>query len=254
MVARDPYYRFYATFIKEIFLFGELGRKLSKSLGKESKEHKQEVCGYDVNFEDYLQFAIDNSNSKELEDIGDHMLTLGNLCDPCNVRYDVILKRETLAHDTEHLLKLLYIQDSVRAKIVDSLRSSTQINSMSTLITYYFKQHERFREDCPDIGEFSKKLWKALKVLGFIYVKEPFPRDLESKITKITLQDFLDYATKTCLSHPITAESVELQHQGAVRYAYSKVSDDTIKELQKAYHPDFVLFGYDTTPPHKRQV
>ena len=252
MVTRDPYNRLYAAFIRDVFMFGELGRHLSRHLGRYPVKMREDFCGYDVTFEDYLKYAAENSHRADLGAVGEHILTLYDLCHPCTMQYDFVLHKESLAADTDYVLDVLSIPNSIRERLLDAIHSNTRGDSIVTLITFYFKQYERFKEDCPNVNDFAHKLWKALKVLGRIRKVAEFPSELDQLGLSLTEEDFVELALNEHKAHSMTKISAESQRTAAISYAYNKVSDDTIASLQKAYALDFDLFGYDITPPHQR--
>ena len=60
--------------------------------------------GHDVTFEEFLTFIVDNV-IPEAERINPHWDTYQHLCHPCHVKYDHVIKFETLEEDNSAILK-----------------------------------------------------------------------------------------------------------------------------------------------------
>ncbi|KAM4652349.1 carbohydrate sulfotransferase 11-like [Discoglossus pictus] len=69
--------------------------------------------GNDVTFEEFLYYLVDPMTQSE-EPFNEHWERVHSLCHPCIVHYDVIGKYETLEEDSQYLLQLIGVGDSVK--------------------------------------------------------------------------------------------------------------------------------------------
>lgn len=102
LVTRDPYTRLYSAFIDKYYLLGRLGRTLMKDINASSYQKGGNICGYNVSFNQFLDFVAKTALSgKELDE---HLVPVSDLCDACAVKYDIVIRQETLNSDTLYLL------------------------------------------------------------------------------------------------------------------------------------------------------
>lgn len=60
--------------------------------------------GHDVTFQEFIQYITELNATNEAFNFNEHWRPIKYLCYPCNVRYDIIGKYETLVSDAEYTL------------------------------------------------------------------------------------------------------------------------------------------------------
>uniref|UniRef100_A0A8C5WDI1 Carbohydrate sulfotransferase n=1 Tax=Leptobrachium leishanense TaxID=445787 RepID=A0A8C5WDI1_9ANUR len=69
--------------------------------------------GDDVTFEEFVYYLVDARTQRE-EPFNEHWERAHSLCHPCIVHYDVVGKYETLEEDTQYVLQLIGVGDSIK--------------------------------------------------------------------------------------------------------------------------------------------
>ncbi|KAL2103883.1 hypothetical protein ACEWY4_000751 [Coilia grayii] len=69
--------------------------------------------GDDVSFEEFVYYLVDPRTQRE-EPFNEHWERVHSLCHPCLIHYDVVGKYETLAQDSQYVLKLAGVDSMVR--------------------------------------------------------------------------------------------------------------------------------------------
>ncbi|XP_058065609.1 carbohydrate sulfotransferase 8-like [Anopheles bellator] len=87
-----------------------------------------------ISFRDFVQFIIEDvAYSRDLDV---HWCPVNNLCTPCLVRYDLIIKLETYAQDVEVLLRRTNLRDKIKPVHINHTRRDV----VDRLIEKYFSQ------------------------------------------------------------------------------------------------------------------
>ncbi|XP_069131923.1 uncharacterized protein [Argopecten irradians] len=249
MVSRDPYTRLYSAFVDKYFLLGQLGRSLQSALKKGPFRMNGGVCGYDVTFSDFLNHVTDLA-LKGVE-LNEHYMPVVKLCDPCNLHYDVYSRQESLTKDTKYVLELLKFSEAKKQDIQTSLKRGLK-NTIYSLVSSYLSDYKKYRTDCPDRVSHFEKVWKTLQVQGYVSTKNDYPRREFQKMLTFDPDVITLLIIKEIERFPLGKEEKMLQRQSAVSIAYQDVGQATIQKVQKVFKMDFLLFGYDMTPPDKR--
>lgn len=246
LVSRDPYSRLYSAFIDKFYLFGLV--KASVEISK-SKKKRISNCGYDVTFQEFLDYVMKNAYGGY--PINRHWAPVYLLCHACDVRYDVVSKMDTLSSDMENILDNINVSYSMRQSLINVIQSKYDNKSAISLIQTYMKFWKQYEKLCPKLIDYLLKIWKSFKIQGKLKSDVPFPkRRFSNAIKKGTNSDgvidlFLEYMTK----YKLSARERRLQRRSYLVKAYAEVSDTTIGKIQELYELDFRLFQYDTSPP-----
>ncbi|XP_033753292.1 carbohydrate sulfotransferase 9-like isoform X2 [Pecten maximus] len=249
MVSRDPFTRLFSAYVDKYFLLGQLGRRIQSALKKGPFRMNGGICGYDVSFSDFLNYVTDMALKGV--DLNEHFMPVVKLCDPCKLHYDVISKQESLTKDTKHVLGLLKFSDTKKMDIQNSLKKGLK-NTVYSLVSSYLTDYKIYRSDCPDRVSHFEKVWKTLQVQGYVSTKADFPRREFQKMRLFDADAITLLILKEVERFPLSKEEKTLQRQSAVSIAYADVGPEAIAKIRKVYKMDFLLFGYDMTPPDKR--
>ncbi|KAJ8401428.1 hypothetical protein AAFF_G00386590 [Aldrovandia affinis] len=69
--------------------------------------------GADVRFPEFAEYLADPATARE-GPLNEHWETVYSLCHPCHIRYDLVGKYETLERDSNYVLRLAGVGDSLR--------------------------------------------------------------------------------------------------------------------------------------------
>ncbi|XP_069106020.1 uncharacterized protein [Argopecten irradians] len=248
MVTRDPYSRLYSAFIDKYFLLGRLGRDLAIHLKRGFKEGNGTYCGYDYTFQDFLDYVIHLATN--MVEMNEHMVPVSQLCDVCNVRYDLISSQEKLTKDTDQILKLIKTVSIDRLEVIRKSIKSQQSTLLSLVSSYIFDYNNN-KNDCPDKMAFSAKLWKTFQVQGIVHSELVFP---ENEFSQFSFHEReaanMTSAILTQIKYkPLSSPERDLQRRRYLVKAYSGITWPTIAKLQNIYRLDIALFGYPSYPP-----
>ncbi|NXB10631.1 CHST8 sulfotransferase, partial [Cnemophilus loriae] len=82
-----------------------------------------------VSFQEFVSFII----AKPPHTLDSHWKPMFLLCDPCNIHYDIVGKYETLALDSEHVLKVIGAPESLQYPSLKRYSSEKRTDSDITL-------------------------------------------------------------------------------------------------------------------------
>ncbi|ROL44185.1 Carbohydrate sulfotransferase 12 [Anabarilius grahami] len=68
------------------------------------------TAGIRLSFTQFIQYLLDPQTEKE-KPFNEHWQHVYRLCHPCQIDYDFVGKLESLDEDTEHLLKILGLEN-----------------------------------------------------------------------------------------------------------------------------------------------
>ncbi|XP_060077615.1 carbohydrate sulfotransferase 14-like [Ylistrum balloti] len=249
MVSREPYSRLFSAFVDKYFLLGQLGREIQKALKKQPFIMNGGICGYGVTFTDFLNYITDRA-LRGME-LNEHFMPIVKLCDACAIKYDVLSKQESLTKDTEHILDLLKFSDEKKNDIQTSLKKGIK-NTIYSLVASYLTDYSKYRTDCPDRVSHFEKVWKTLQVQGYVSTRAAYPAGEFQKMTTFDADTITSLILREMERFPLRKEEKAVQRKSALSIAYADVGPETIAKIQKVYKMDFLLFGYNMTPPDKR--
>ncbi|XP_062577778.1 carbohydrate sulfotransferase 9-like [Saccostrea cucullata] len=243
IMSRNPYSRLFSAFIDKIYLMDkfEITKKISLHYGK-----SKSLCGYKVTFQEFLDFVVSQA-SKGCK-INRHWAPIYLLCRPCDVRYDIITKIETLTED----LNFIFNHSKVSRSKKDIILNVTKYKSdLFGVLNTYLSHWKRNRLECPNLKEYLFRIWRALQHQGELKYELPFPSNaFSSVLTKnpdvnIIINVFVKYVEK----HRPKAEERRVQRRRTLTEAYRGIKKSTIRKMQELYKLDFLLFQYEMTPP-----
>ncbi|XP_061173411.1 carbohydrate sulfotransferase 9-like [Saccostrea echinata] len=243
IMSRNPYSRLFSAYIDKIYLMDKF--KISRIISMQNGKPKS-VCGYNVTFQEFLDYVV--SQASNGYNINRHWAPVYLLCRPCDVRYDVISKIETLTEDLHFIFNHSQVSRSTKDIILNVTKYKADLFGV---LNTYLSHWNKHRVECPILKEYLLKIWTALKYQGELKHDLPFPTNAFSSVLtknpdmKVIVNDFVEYVTK---NRP-TSEERRAQRRRALTEAYKGIRKSTIDRVQKLYQLDFLLFQYELTPP-----
>lgn len=243
IVSRNPYSRLFSAFIDKIYLLDK--DRISHTIAQENGKTNFS-CGHNVTFQEFLDYVV--SRAADGKEINRHWAPVYLLCHPCDVRYDVIGKVETLTEDIKYTLNQARVSKTARNKLLTILQNKT--STFGVLSTYMSKWNNK-RKICPKLKEYLLKIWTALKYQGDIKHDIPFPTNAFSPLlTKNPdTPNIIDVFVQFVKRYKPTSEERKLQRRRALVEAYRSIKRSTIRRIQELYKLDFLLFRYKVSPP-----
>ncbi|OWF49761.1 carbohydrate sulfotransferase 10-like isoform X2 [Mizuhopecten yessoensis] len=250
LIGRDPYTRLFSAFIDKYFLLGNLGRSLRDAVGAGPYRKDGNICGYNVTFSQFLE-DITHQVFKGFQ-INEHLIPVSDLCDVCGMKYDMLIRQETLNRDTQHLLRKVDLTAFKRTAIQVAVSPRGIKQTIHSLIASYLTDYATYRKDCPSRVLHMEKVWATLQIQGYVNTGVSYPKQLFENIREYKADNITSIVLHAIESRPMTNEEKIKQRATFVRRAYEVVEDETIRKVQTVFMKDFILLNYDLTPPHKR--
>ncbi|KAL4223706.1 Carbohydrate sulfotransferase 11 [Mactra antiquata] len=248
LVSRNPYSRLFSSYIDQIYLPNKWFLASYMIPGKAKKN--QLVCGNDITFDTFLNFASDFIIKGVSIDL--HWAPIFSICKPCITNIDILAKQESFNEDAEYILDLVGVDQASRKEIENILKETNKESAIAGLVhTYVTKAHDRtnVKKGCISEKALAERLWHAFQIQGHIHNDVPFPvrefsssseKETEKKLTKLVLNAVKEY--------PLTSEERNAQREKWKRYFWKQISLSTLQHVQDAFFEDFVVFGYDLDP------
>lgn len=249
MASRDPYHRLYSVFIDKYYLLGLLGRSITKALNRKLNRINDGYCGYNITFQDYLDYVVGQAFSGAL--MNEHYAPVSELCDVCHTQYDIVCSQETLMTDTKFLLNKLRIDSSKRKSILNDLNKNGIRDLIYSLVKSYAGDYKTYYPDCPNPVLLFARTWNTLKYQGYILSTTPFPEETFKSFKYHTeeAENITTIIMDVMATENMTPAMRVEQRRKAMAQAYQEIKQYTLLSIQEVYHRDFELFGYSKEPP-----
>ena len=229
-VTRNPYSRLYSAYIDKFYRPGYLEH--SKAIN----DYFKRSCNITVTFEEFLDYIL-RRNPQNF-----HWQPISDLCDPCFVPYNVIIKQETFNTDVRFILDKLLLPEHLKEDFIRNLETKHTENDIKEVTGEMIAFSKN--NPCVPFQNFCEKMWKSFQIQGYISDFVPFPVhefknlnfDNETAIVKTFLK-----GTKGIVMNEVRKW---LQRQKYFYQAYSTISNSILQDLKFAYKNDFDLYGY----------
>ena len=102
LVVRNPIDRIWSAFVDTLYLLNWLPVEKYERAGTGTShfdQEKSQQCRQDFTFYDVLLYTVKHVN------VNDHIASYNDLCHPCHVKYDAIVRLETFLSDISYILK-----------------------------------------------------------------------------------------------------------------------------------------------------
>ena len=117
--------------------------------------------GHDVQFSEFLQFLLDLG--KHNRSFDKHWDTYDRLCDPCTIRYNAVMKQETLSQDFQ--------------PIKDKIYPGIDAANMPPMYTH-FTNDEMIQANYRDLNPIS--LHELIELYKYDFTMYGYPTDIDS--------------------------------------------------------------------------
>ncbi|XP_055956194.1 carbohydrate sulfotransferase 11-like, partial [Patella vulgata] len=109
VIARDPFSRLFSGFANKLFevnpsFWSTVGRIVIRNT-RTNASKKSLSFGHDVSFPELVKYVIMSERSGSYRD--GHFIPISDHCRPCQIKYDIVAKMETIKEDTMFVLKRL---------------------------------------------------------------------------------------------------------------------------------------------------
>ena len=248
LVTRDPYTRLFSAFIDTMTVpstFYITAMEIVKSQRNRSEDIF--MCANDITFQEFLNSIVDDVlNGKPLNN---HWAPITSLCLPCELNILALVKQESFSTDVVYALKDVGVSGNKFDLIYQGLE--TKKTEYSILNNALGKMNcTGTPSACMTEFEKARRLWIEAKIQGVIDDKIMFPAYLFDTEEKAHNGTYLaEVIIRTSQQHPLTSDESSNQRRKALVNAYATISEKTIRDIQRIYKQDFILFDYSDKRP-----
>ncbi|KAK3103258.1 hypothetical protein FSP39_017885 [Pinctada imbricata] len=237
---RDPYLRLLSGYVDKLF---SPNPTFWKSIGTYAiRTHRKDPsvlskkCGHDLTFAEFVKYFIHSEENNSKRD--GHFIPMYDHCRPCQVKYDIIGKMESFEADTLFILDKLGLKELHDRLSVD-FRNQTNIDSFKDQSNHVIGSG---RTECLSNYDKQKRMWRKMQIRGTISKHSKFPFT-KKKSNSVTSNDYYQALLRAVgdAKDPDIAQKYRME---AVREAYSTVSYNDMRKLQKIFKPDCAVFSY----------
>ncbi|KAK7491718.1 hypothetical protein BaRGS_00016974 [Batillaria attramentaria] len=238
---RDPYSRLLSAYVDKLFgpntlYWKRIGTYVVANF-RSYASAKSLRCGHDVTFAEFIKYVIHAQTTGVHRDW--HFIPVHDHCHFCDYPYRYVGHLETLSEDMQFILNAI----GSPVPYTSDFDSSTLINNSNTALSVMRPEIE----DCMDLEEAARRIWKKWHARGIISKSELFPLASE-QMENFDLQYFQNESLKA-LNRSESKESRRTQKTEALTEAYGSVPLEDRLRLQELLFLDFELFGFDPAPP-----
>ncbi|KAL3871060.1 hypothetical protein ACJMK2_039083 [Sinanodonta woodiana] len=251
MVTRNPWTRLYSAYIDKIYLvkYAELTESLLKTEDglPDNKIIAENDCqSRIVSFECILKQVISWASSRE-NTLDSHFAPVSLLCDPCHYDYAFFIKQERLEQETNMAMDLFEIPGSLRSRLDMTQKKNYIQATVPNLVKTTMSIFESNNHSCLSKNDMYRRIWNVLQINGHVSVDLAFPHQVfDNQESFVVIANAL---TDYVLENRIESDAAEKQRNKFFEKAYAQVSLDVLRDVQRIFELDFLLFGYRVTPP-----
>jgi len=172
------------------------------------------------------------------------------MCDPCRIKYDVIVKQESLIADMSHVIDNLNISANKKEDIKEILHAKEQKRTMLSLVRSILTDHGLHKKDCNHLSVFLEKFWHTLQIQGYIRDTSEFPTESFQRFNNtFRAEDITNIIMNEMDIRPLTYTEKFAQRRHFLVSAYHNVNPTTLHKIKQLYRLDFLLFDYSERHP-----
>ncbi|XP_052071953.1 carbohydrate sulfotransferase 11-like [Mytilus californianus] len=243
IIVRDPYARLYSGYMDKLFsanlMFWESIGKFGVETFRDKPSNISKKCGHDLTFTEFIKYFIHSETHNKRRD--GHFLPMYDHCRPCEIKYDIIAKMESMSKDTLSVLEILNmteLHDTLEKQFTEDTREDSFIDQTKILFGSFAKT-----KNCLSIYENQKRMWTKFKSRGLIskYAEFPFHESESESLTKEKYIKALKQAVKESKDN---AKSKQYRND-YLQEAFMSVPKDVLRRLHVILRTDCQIFGYD---------
>ncbi|KAL3871056.1 hypothetical protein ACJMK2_039079 [Sinanodonta woodiana] len=248
MVTRNPWTRLYSAYIDKIYLekYAKLTAKLLETENDSKVIAENDCQSRIVSFERILKQVISWASSRK-DTLDRHFAPVSLLCDPCRYDYAFFMKQERLEQETNLALDILEVPGSLRSRLdmtqEQNFIKATVPNLVKTTMSVFVSNNH----SCLSKNDMHRRIWRVLQIKGLVSEKLAFPNEVfDNQGSSVVIANALtDYVLENRLESDVAAK----QRITFLEKAYAQVNLDILRDVQRIFELDFLLFGYRLTPP-----
>ncbi|KAL4234588.1 hypothetical protein ACF0H5_006229 [Mactra antiquata] len=254
---RDPYSRLYSAYVDKIYLADDVNFTQTVIKHAGSRGDLSKWWQYNATFQNFLDYALDESISKHVQDSHYNVIFRSKYCMLHNPV--IIIKQESFSLDIEYALKTANVNDEDLNVIRNVLTSNRAESAASAIVkTELQKLNKRFRQnDVFKKGERQsdalqfvfKRLWSSFQIQGIISAHSVFPYAKFYSLNSEEIDTVLDIFLSEIKNRPLTSSERKEQRRRSMLDAYKHIDAGSIKKIQAKYKKDFLAFEYDPVLP-----
>ncbi|CAL4059428.1 unnamed protein product, partial [Meganyctiphanes norvegica] len=126
--------KFEKNYTSSAYFKKRFGVKIIKKFRKGIKPKQVPSTGDGVKFSEFVSYLLDTFKSSP-QNLNEHWAPFSSLCHPCHVRYQVIGKYETLANDSEYILRSISAPANVHFPEVIPSKTGKYVESYVNTLT-----------------------------------------------------------------------------------------------------------------------
>ncbi|XP_046368777.2 carbohydrate sulfotransferase 13-like [Haliotis rufescens] len=240
MFTRDPFQRLFSAYIDKFLTpnmsFWNIGKVIVEDI--RGVPQKNGWYGHDVSFSEFIDYVL-TTEDKYLDS---HFKPASQICDVCNVKFDVIGKMETFKTDVFHIISTVNASNRF---VFKDFKLEATIDSILDVTGKTFQYREYLERYMP-FHDILRRIWRRFKIANILDLKEQFPfSELESRT--VTMENFADMVVTL---HKTSSKRNRGSRTAAYIQAYRQLTESSLDKLRTLFNLDFELFGYDITGPH----
>jgi hypothetical protein len=260
MTIRNPYDRLWSAF-NDKFTSGNprylarYGRRIVK-LCRKVYSKRSARCGDDITLTEFVKFIVYEQIAEMVSN--PHWAPYYQLCDPCNIKYDLISSIENIKSDMDYFTEYL---SAPKLKLQSSFNDVKEAAHRAPLLSYKNRPEHVFKQldvnYCFTMTWFKHTFWKSLVYSGFVDAAEidmvPNVPDVygETYSNKRNWENIPMYLLNKSVENLFSKRTFEEGYallkdrkSNLKQRALSTLSTDLLKNWLEFYWPDFSMFGY----------
>ena len=237
LTARNPYTRLWSAYVDKFHFpgFFAIGREIIEKY-RPNATAREIACSHNVTFEEFIKFVIGERNRRGPS--SSHWLPVSEICGPCELKPDFIVKQETLGQDIKAILEHVGLSDDVG----DFFTNKKEETTLDDELDVHFRGFLNVN-NCMSETQYLRKIWQGLLINGYIQPRAEFG-DLFEKLP-FNLTVVLDTVRALRKRYVVDKQMTKhLRHMAMVK-AYEQISTKKMAALQKLYEVDFKMFNYN---------
>ncbi|KAK6178722.1 hypothetical protein SNE40_011239 [Patella caerulea] len=249
VIARDPFSRLFSGFANKLFevnpsFWATVGRIVIRNTRKNASKESLSF-GHDVSFPELVKYVIMSERSGAYRD--GHFIPISDHCRPCQIKYDIVAKMETLKEDTMFALQQLNMTHV--DELMKTIENLDEVSELDSIINTSQHTLQRLVPSLPvSKAEGLRRTWRSFQYRGYIgkHIKYPLSKEEEGTIDNKGLTQLFQNAVKSSGSR----KSRLANRQLVLQEAYGQIPLEDLLALSDIFKTDCGAFGYNCKPDY----
>ena len=246
LVVRHPIDRIWSAFLDTVYLQNWLDVVKYESVDATTTEQeKSKQCKHDTTFFDLLLNTIKRVN------FNDHIASYIDLCDPCNVKYDAVVRLETLLSDISYIFKENRAMGDIDLSGYSN-NSSSKKDTAKRIINDVFTSNQLKRKYtvdgnvflCANSSYYANRLWMSFIWRKYVPSNAAYPQILRTG-EDVSMELMLELYHNATSGATYEAASFRPKSKDEmIEEAFGKLTVNEKLEWIAVYGNDFKMFNY----------